>query len=147
MTPKKKPFETIMGKGQNDCKQIFSFSKNVFYPFQHKFQFLVTNILSSTNAFNLSKILSFGQGISYMWLSLRRLNIPNQNCKPTKKKKSLHILIFNLHQAILVFINPKKLFSDNIVGKGENAFNHHFLHFLSTVFYFQNIFTCRLLML
>ena len=86
MTPKKKPFETIMGKGQNDCKQIFSFSKNVFYPFQHKFQFLVTNILSSTNAFNLSKILSFGQGISYMWLSLRRLNIPNQNCKPTKKE-------------------------------------------------------------
>ena len=40
---------------------IFSFSHNVFYPSQDKFQFLSLFFLSSANAFNLdlTKILSF----------------------------------------------------------------------------------------
>ena len=41
---------------------IFSFSQDVFYPYQNKFEVL-SHILSSVNAFNLdkSKILSFGK--------------------------------------------------------------------------------------
>ena len=45
---------------------IFSFSLNVFYPFQKKFYFSVTFILLSLNAFNLDqfKILSFGKELN-----------------------------------------------------------------------------------
>ena len=42
---------------------IFSFTHNVFYPLKTNFNFSVTFILSSANAFNLdlTKILSFGK--------------------------------------------------------------------------------------
>ena len=45
---------------------IFSFSKNVFYHSQNKFQFLCCIFLSSANALNLdkSKILSFGKDLN-----------------------------------------------------------------------------------
>ena len=44
---------------------IFSFSHNLFYPSQNKFQFLAEFNLSSANAFNLeqSKNLSFGKDL------------------------------------------------------------------------------------
>ena len=45
---------------------ILSSSHNVFYPLQNEFQFLITIILSSANAFNLdqSKNLSFGKELN-----------------------------------------------------------------------------------
>ena len=54
--------ENMVGKGENagvrQCflvASILSFSHNVFYPIQNKFQYLVTLILSSANAFNLDQ--------------------------------------------------------------------------------------------
>ena len=46
---------------------IFSFSHNLFYPSQNKFQFSATFILLSANAYNLdqSKILSFGRELTH----------------------------------------------------------------------------------
>ena len=38
--PIEKPFENIVGKGENAGNQHFSFSHNVFYPTINKFQFL-----------------------------------------------------------------------------------------------------------
>ena len=64
-TQKKKPFENIVGKGENAVTSIFSFSHNVFYLSPRIFLFLIIFILSSANAFNLdqSKNLSFSKGL------------------------------------------------------------------------------------
>ena len=41
MTLKKKPFENIVGKGENAGNQHFLLSHNVFYPSQAKFEFFI----------------------------------------------------------------------------------------------------------
>ena len=70
MTLKKKPNESIVGKGgkgENAGNQHFSPFPTMFYYCPKKnFCFLVTLILSSANAFNLdkSKFLSCGKELS-----------------------------------------------------------------------------------
>ena len=59
-----KPFENIVGKGENAGNQHFLLFPQCFLPFPKQVSFFsVTFILSSANAFNLdqSKILSFGK--------------------------------------------------------------------------------------
>ena len=59
-------FENSVEKGKMFRTSTLSFSYNVFYPSQNKFQFLSHFLLSSANAFNLdeSKILSSGKELS-----------------------------------------------------------------------------------
>ena len=63
MTLKKKAFENIVGKKKMLVTSIFSFSHSVFFLSQANFNFSVTFILSSANAFNLDqfKNLLFGK--------------------------------------------------------------------------------------
>ena len=86
---------------------IFSFSHNVFYPSQNKFQFLSHIYLSSANASSSdrSKILSFGK--EFMLTVLK----PSQPF--TKQSQVLTTL-------------KQKSFVNN-AGKGENTCNKHFL--------------------
>ena len=73
MTLGKKPFENIVGKGENAGNQHFLLFPQCFVPFKnqissfwsHLFCCLLTLILLSANVFNLdqSKILSFGKEI------------------------------------------------------------------------------------
>ena len=57
----KKPFEHIVGKGENADKQHFLLFLHVFYPSQ-KFHFSSSIILSSANAFNLNQFKNFSFG-------------------------------------------------------------------------------------
>ena len=63
MTMKKKPFETIVGKGENDGNQQLLLLPQCFLPFLSIFE---SNLLSSANAFNLDqpKMLSFGKELT-----------------------------------------------------------------------------------
>ena len=64
MTLRKKPFEKIVGKGENAVNPAFSPLSTMFSTLlKTNFNFSVTFILSSANAFNLnqSKNLSFGK--------------------------------------------------------------------------------------
>ena len=58
---------------------IFSFSHNVFYLSQDKFQFLSQSILLCASALNLdqSKDLSFGKGLKELQESLDRCTVQN----------------------------------------------------------------------
>ena len=60
---KRSLLKTLWEKEEMLVTSIFSFSHNVFYPSQNKFQFFSHIYLSSANAFSLnqSKILSFGK--------------------------------------------------------------------------------------
>ena len=49
----KKPFENIVGKGENAETSIFSFSHNVFYPIRERNHHFSNINLSSANAFNM----------------------------------------------------------------------------------------------
>ena len=65
---KKRPFENIVGKGENAGNQHFLLFPQFFHPSQKEFLcFLVTFKLLSANAFNLdqSKILVFGKGLTH----------------------------------------------------------------------------------
>ena len=64
MTMYKKPFENILGKGENAGNQHFLLFPPCFLPFpKTNFNFSFTFILLSANALNLdkSKIFSFGK--------------------------------------------------------------------------------------
>ena len=84
MTLTKKPFEKIEGKGENTGNQHFLLSQNVFYPAKTNFNFSVTFILSSANAFSLdqSKILSFGKMVKHSFHSKSNstTNLQSKNC-------------------------------------------------------------------
>ena len=57
---KQKPFENIEGKGENAGIQHFLLFPTIFSTFSStNFNFSVTLILSSANAFNLGKVESF----------------------------------------------------------------------------------------
>ena len=87
------------------------------------FKFSVTFILSSANAFNLdqSKILLCGKDLSHVYFII---------CNYYKFEKSTFLsfgkeLIF--YHTIQTFNTSGKEAFKNIVGKGENAGNQHFL--------------------
>ena len=89
---------------------IFSFSHNVFYPSQKRFQFFVTFILSSTNAFNLdkSKVLSFGKGLN------SRQN--NQNRITNLVQPNLKLANFNeFVKSKAVLLTPKGSFMTIVI--------------------------------
>ena len=54
--PVKKPFENILGKGENDGNPFFLFFPHFFYPLRENFSFCVSFIWSSENAFNLDSL-------------------------------------------------------------------------------------------
>ena len=56
MTLKKKPFENIVGNGENAGKQNLSFSHNFLYSSIYKIHFLTHIILSIANAFDLRSL-------------------------------------------------------------------------------------------
>ena len=66
--PRKEGFRKHYGKSRKSFKPSFSpFPSMFFYPSKNKFQFLITFILSSANAFfnlEMSKLL-YGKGLKY----------------------------------------------------------------------------------
>ena len=63
MILRKKPFENIVRKEKKNLEtSIFSFSVNVFYPSQNKFQLSFTFYLLSADAFNLDQSESLSCG-------------------------------------------------------------------------------------
>ena len=75
MTMKKRPFENIVGKGDNSCYQHFLLFPQYFQLYQRqKSSILATLIMSSANPFNLvkDKIFLFGKH-----LTLKVLNPTN----------------------------------------------------------------------
>ena len=67
MTLRRKAFENIVGKGENAGSKHFLLFPTMFSTLPNQnFNFLVTFILSSANAFNLdgSKILSYGKELN-----------------------------------------------------------------------------------
>ena len=64
----KNTFEKIVGKGENAGNQHFSFSHNVFYPFQNKYQFLkpIYFVICKCSEFGQSRILFSGKGLSIL---------------------------------------------------------------------------------
>ena len=77
MTLKKKPFENIMGIGENAGNQHFLLFPQYFITLPNtKFNFFLAFILSSANAFNLdqSKILLFGQVLKHFCNALNQVS-------------------------------------------------------------------------
>ena len=69
MTPIGKPFENIVGKGENAGKQHLLLFPQCFLPYRKQISILEPLLfLSSANALNLakSKILSFGKELMYV---------------------------------------------------------------------------------
>ena len=67
MTLRKKPFENIVGKRENNGNQHFLLFPQCFLPFPKQISIFDTHFeLSSANALNLdrSKILSFGKELN-----------------------------------------------------------------------------------
>ena len=93
------------------------------------FTFSFGFILSSANAFNLdqSKILLFGKELSHilsstntlLWYS-PKLSYGYKTCKSSA---------LTLYHTIPTFNDLGEKLFENIVGKGENAGNQHFLFF------------------
>ena len=71
MTQRKRPFENIVGKGENAGNQHFLCSHSVFNPIMTKIIILSTVKLSFGNAFDLdqAKILSFGKELNKCMLT------------------------------------------------------------------------------
>ena len=59
MSLQKMAFENIVGKGENALTSIFSFSHNVFYHFQNKFQFLGHIYFVVCKCFEFGPVLNF----------------------------------------------------------------------------------------
>ena len=100
-----KPFENIVGKGENAGDQHFLLFQQCFLPVQKtNFNFSVRSILSSANAFNLdsSKILLFGKELKSLLRLQQDLVIGVQGLK---KETSLLICIEN---------NDKKSFYNSL---------------------------------
>ena len=84
MTLKKKVLENIVGKGGNAGKQHFLLFPTMFstYP-KTNYNFLVTFMLSSTNAFKLywSKVLLFGKELTISQTTNFRLIQTERVCR------------------------------------------------------------------
>ena len=74
---------------------IFSFSNNVFYPSQNKFQFSAKFNLSSANAFNLdqSKNLSLGKELMHLQTVLTHAFADNLLHVIDNKKLSIRLVL------------------------------------------------------
>ena len=98
---------------------IFSFSHNVFYP--EKICTISPALkLSSANVFDLKMSDMFSPSKGFFCQTV------------TSSKLLLHRL--TLYKSIPGFHDPEEFtFFENIVGKGENACNQHFLLFLTMV--------------
>ena len=106
MTPKK-PFENIVGKGENAGDQHFLLFSQCFLPYQRqKSSFWATIILSSVNAFNLvtSKILSFDKDLRLQFISAWKLNI---------WKMGIAILVVAMY-----YTKPLTLFNISVITVG-----------------------------
>ena len=80
MTFKKKPFENIVGKGENTGNQRFRLFPQCFLSFPQKISvFLSHQILSSANAFRLEqpKNMSFGKGLT-LYNTILTFNDPKE---------------------------------------------------------------------
>ena len=98
--PGKKPFEHIVGKGENADNQHFLLFQQCFLPYQRKNALLAALRLSSASTFNLdrSKTLLSGKELTF-------------------------------YHTIPTFNDPEKEAFRKHLGKGENVGNQHFLLF------------------
>ena len=79
MSFKKKPFENIVGKGENAGNQHFVLFHNVFYPIKDRDQHLSCIKVVISNSFNLvrSKILLFGTELT-LYHTILTFNDPHK---------------------------------------------------------------------
>ena len=99
-------------------------------PPKTNFYFSVIFFLSSANAFNLdqSRILSFGKELSYSISFRVHISWQMNYSYVIRVVKSRDCVVKSTTQSRLSTTLYKKPF-ENIVGKGENAGNQHFLIF------------------
>ena len=115
-----KAFKNIVGKGEMLESSIFSFICNVFLQIKDRFNYLGSFQLSFGNVFDLYKSIFL-----VMWKKDNFMYLPIDKILHSSKFKVLADNKINVTKKLKFVFGMV----ENILGKGENAVNQHFLLF------------------